>query len=152
MNYSSNNARALCVRISVVLILYYFPIYWLQTCYAVELLFLLGDLPEDMHSCRKWIETHIHNNIKPKEAFFAVRALEILNADKKGVHTWLAKNSSILGTRVDKNLEDIYYYVAVLHEMNELIPSLLVGEILERLKYVQKKYQKQCAVVESRLY
>ncbi len=119
----------------------------LQTCYAVESLFLLHELPEDMISCRKWIETHIHENIKPKEAFFAARALKILNSDKKPVYNWLAVNRFVLGTRVDKNLEDIYYYVAVLHEMDETVPSPVVEQIPPHLDKVERKYGKRFAVL-----
>lgn len=119
----------------------------LQTCYAVELLFMLGALPEDMDSCRRWIEASLHENIKPKEAFFAIRTLNILNSDKRPVHHWLATNRSLVGTRVDKNLEDIYYYVAALHEMNETIPSQITEQIPSHLDRIEKKYGKHFAVL-----
>ncbi len=112
----------------------------LQTCYAVESLFLLGALPKNLKPCREWIEAYVQGDIKPKEAFFSTRALKILNSDRTSVYNWLAENRYVLNTRVDKNLEDIYYYVAVLHEMNETIPSLIEEQVLHRLDKVWRKY------------
>lgn len=115
----------------------------LQTCYAVESLFLMHTLPEELSSCRKWIEIHIHRGIKPKEAFFAARALKILHSDRKPLYNWLVTTQYVLTTRVDKNLEDIYYYVSVLHEMKEPIPSLIEEQVFRCLEKDQRKYRKR---------
>ncbi|MBU7030219.1 MAG: M48 family metalloprotease [Theionarchaea archaeon] len=113
----------------------------LQTCYAVEVLSLLAALDYTISPCAQWIETHFSDNLKPKEAFFAVRALKILNSDTKSAEKWLTKNKSLAATRLDKNTEGVYYYVKVLSELDKKVPSLIVEQAAQELDTLKQKYK-----------
>lgn len=113
----------------------------LQTCYAVELLHFFGALDiMDLNSCRKWIESYV-GNLKPKEAYFVIRALKILHSDVRG-EEWLDKND-LSETRVDKNVEEVYYYVKVLRELGKEVPSLIVEQAARELIETRKEYEKR---------
>lgn len=108
-----------------------------QTCCAVELLSLFGALEKDMTHCREWIKKHFSDNVKPKEAFFATRALIILGSDTELTEKWLIKNKNVLSTRVDKNVEAVYYYVKVLRELNNPIPEFITEQAINELKRIR---------------
>jgi hypothetical protein len=115
----------------------------LQTCYAVELLASFGATNMiDVDLCRTWIETRFSKDLKPKEAFLAARALQLLNANFAPVKSWL-KNNNLSGTRVDKNLEEVYFYVSVLHILNRAVPSLIVEQAVCELAKTRKEYEKR---------
>lgn len=115
----------------------------LQTCCAVELLNLLNALhTTDLTSCRTWIESHFSENLEPEEAFFAVRVLKALDSDVT-LERWIDKNLQLLSTRVDKNLEAVYYYVKVLQELNQEPPPLIVEQAVHELAETRREYRKK---------
>jgi len=111
-----------------------------QTCCAVELLSFFGALERDITHCREWIRTHFSDNVKPREAFFATRVLIILGSDTELTEKWLIKNRNVLSTRVDKNIEAVYYYVKVLRELNKSIPEFITEQATNELKRIREKY------------
>jgi hypothetical protein len=114
----------------------------MQTCLAVEVLSLISDL-HNMDNCRKWIESHYSETLKPEEAFFAARALTILDSDTEPAERWLKPNRTVLNTRLDKNAEAVYYYVKILHELAKDVPPLVTEEACHELGRVRKKYKKR---------
>jgi hypothetical protein len=114
----------------------------LQTCYAVESLFLLGAVPPDENLCR-WIETQFSETLSPKEAFFATRALNILNANGERADKRLTRNEVVATTRLDKNLEAVYYYVKVLREQSRNVPPFIVKQVARELETTRDKYKKK---------
>ena len=112
----------------------------LQTCYAVEVLSLLKALPFDMNPCRKWIEAHFSDIINPKEAFFAVRALKLLDSDLRPADKWLTRNEEILSTRLDKNAESVYYYVKTMRELNREPPPSIVEQASKEVGRIREKH------------
>lgn len=115
----------------------------LQTCYAVELLDLCGALHTVDTECRKWIESHFSENLNVKEAFFATRAMKILNSDAKWTQRWLDKNEKVSSTRVDKNVEEVYYYVKMLQELNMEVPALIGEQAVHELTTTRRAYEKR---------
>lgn len=114
----------------------------LQTCFAVEVLSFFNDL-HNMENCREWIKTHFSETLKPKEAFFATRALITLNSDTKQAERWLTKNKKVMSTRLDKNAEAVYYYVKILRELTKEVPPLVIKEALDELGRIRKKHKKK---------
>ena len=116
----------------------------LQTCYAVESLFLLDALHNiDTGSCAAWISTHFSEDVKPREAFFAAKSLRILGFHTNIVEKWLNKNQKVISTRLDKNLEAIYYYVKVMGEHKKEIPALVAEQAAHELRKTMKKYKRK---------
>jgi hypothetical protein len=111
----------------------------LQTCYALESLSLLDALPENL-DCSVWINHWLSQNIDPQEAYFAVRSLKILHSSLHLGHRWLERNKRILETRIDKNTEDIYYYVMVLQELEGKVPYLVKEEAIRNISKKREKY------------
>jgi Zn-dependent protease with chaperone function len=114
----------------------------LQTCYAVESLSLLHAL-NDFNSCAEWIKTHFSDRVTHREAFFAIRALSILGAHTDLAEQWLKKNDYVLNTRLDKNVETIYYYVKILRELGDEPPLMIVDQAVNELAALRKKYRKR---------
>jgi Zn-dependent protease with chaperone function len=116
----------------------------LQTCYAVESLFLLDALHNiDTGSCAAWILNHFSEDLNPREAFFAAKSLKILGSHTDLVEKWLSKNQKVISTRLDKNLEAIYYYVKVMREYKKVIPPLVAGQAAHELRKTMKKYKRK---------
>ena len=116
----------------------------LQTCYAVESLFLLDALHNiDTCSCAAWILNHYPEDLKPREAFFAAKSLKILGFHTDLVEEWLNKNQKVISTRLDKNLEAIYYYVKVMGEVKKGIPALVAEQAAHELRKTMKKYKRK---------
>ena len=116
----------------------------LQTCYAVESLFLLDALHNiDTGSCTAWILNHYPENLKPREAFFAAKSLKILGVHTDLVEKWLNKNQNIISNRLDKNLEAIYYYVKVTREVKKIILPLVAEQAAHELRKTMKKYRRK---------
>lgn len=115
----------------------------IQTCYAVELLNSSGKKEGgfELDPCRKWIEAHFLRDLTPREAYFGVRALKILDSDMKVAEKWVDRNVKVLSTRVDKNLEDIYYYVKVLRELKKVVFSFIVEQAVRELAETRKEYK-----------
>ena len=113
----------------------------MQTCYAVELLKLFNALrTTDLIECKKWIEKQFFENLNSREAFFITKVLRILGSGTELTEKWLEKNSGLSGTRVDKNLEEVYYYVMVLYELNRMIPPLIVEQAARELAETRQEY------------
>jgi len=114
----------------------------LQTCYAIESLFLINELPETL-DCAPWIRKWFTQNIDAKEAYFAVRSLKLMNSSIELGYQWLEKNKGILETRIDKNTQIVYYYVKVLQELEEEIPSFIREDALTNIARKREKYEKK---------
>jgi hypothetical protein len=59
-----------------------------------------------------------------------------------GNEEWLGRKD-LSGTRVDKNVEKVYYYVKVLRELGEEVPSLIVEQAVRELIATRKEYEKR---------
>ena len=114
----------------------------LQTCYAIESLFLLDKLPATL-DCSPWIRKWFTQNLDAKETFFAVRSLKLLNSSIELGYQWLEKNKAILETRIDKNTQIVYYYVRMLQELEEEIPSFIREDALTNIGRKREKYGKR---------
>jgi Zn-dependent protease with chaperone function len=114
---------------------------FLQTCWAVQVLHVLGGTEEiDLRSLAQWIVAGFSRNLTPRDAFFAVCALKSLRMSTEPARQWLSANSRVLQTRVDKNIEDVYYYVKVMRECGEVPPPLVREQALEDLAKTRRDY------------
>jgi hypothetical protein len=112
----------------------------MQTCYAMELLKLFNVLYTiNLIGCKKWIEKQFSENLKSREAFFITKALRILDSSTELAEKWLENNKRLSGTRVDKNLEEVYYYVMVLRELNKTIPPLIIEQAARELSETRQE-------------
>jgi Zn-dependent protease with chaperone function len=114
---------------------------FLQTCWAVQVLHVLGGTEEiDMNSLAQWIISGFNRNLTPRYAFFAVCALKSLRMSTEPARHWLFANSRVLQTRVDKNIEDVYYYTKVMRECGEVLPPLVIEQALKDLAKTRRDY------------
>lgn len=113
----------------------------LQTCYAVESLSLLTST-QGLEPCIPWIESHFQT-LTPREAFLCTCTLRALKSDMGVVETWLEGNQHVVTTRVDKNMESLYYYVNVLRMLHKPLPSLVVEEAARELTKTRREYERK---------
>ncbi|MBU7038373.1 MAG: M48 family metalloprotease [Theionarchaea archaeon] len=114
---------------------------FLQTCWGAQVLYLLGGTTEiDTNGLAQWIIAQFNRNSTPREAFFAACTLKSLKASRDPAQQWLSANTSVLHTRVDKNLEDIYYYIKVMRAGGEAPPPLVLEQALRDLVKTRKEY------------
>jgi Zn-dependent protease with chaperone function len=114
---------------------------FLQTCWAVQVLHVLGGTEEiDMNSLAQWIIARFNRNLTPRDTFFAVCALKSLRMSTEPAQQWLSANNKVLHTRVDKNIEDVYYYVKVMRECGEVPPPLVIEQASQDLAETRRDY------------
>ncbi|MBU7020272.1 MAG: M48 family metalloprotease [Theionarchaea archaeon] len=113
----------------------------LQTCWAVHVLKVLGGLEKiDTARLKQWIAVKFERTLTPRDAFFTVCALTSLGMQAEPAQQWLLANDRVLHTRVDKNIEDIYYYVKVMRECGETPPPLVLEQASRDLVETRKEY------------
>jgi hypothetical protein len=112
----------------------------LQTCYAIISLTLLQKSPGNQQECEKWIVNRLSLQSTPKEAYYVSLALKCLNADHDIIEKWIEYHQSILATRLDKNVIDIYYYVKICEIAQHPVSSLITEHALKELETMKKKY------------
>lgn len=112
----------------------------LQTCYAIICLSLIHQLPKNLKRCGIWIENQFSLFSTPREAYYVGKALKCLNYNLEIIEKWVVHHSSILSSRLDKNIIPIYYYVKTCEIVQHSIPPWIREQALKEIELIKEKY------------
>jgi len=112
----------------------------LQTCYTVICFSLIQKLPEHLKKCGISIENQFSLHSTPREAYYVCKALKCLDYNLEIIKKWIAHHSSILSTRLDKNVILIYYFVKICEIVQHPVPPWIREQALKEIEIIKERY------------